>query len=163
MTPARLSPPCLRLDAGQVVILRVFLKILGRSRRPQRGHGGPAHGMELVVARENLDQPAAGVAKHDEILQQVQKSPPLEHALEQGFQFGRSLRGNLLAGDGAPGHEAFTVGGQRTDPRRQPVRDDQGRIAAEQGGDLRLVSLELVERAVQRGVLVAGVLQFDDA
>src|SRR5438270_110675 len=56
-----------------------------------------------------------------------------------------------------------TVGCERADPRRDSVRNHHYGVAAEQRTDLGLVGLQLVEGTVERGVLVAGVLQFDDA
>ena len=87
----------------------------------------------------------------------------VEHALEHRLQFRRALGRQIVARHRAPRHEALAVGGQRADARRDAVRDHQHRVGAEQRRDLRLVGLQLVEGAVERGVLVAGVLQFDHA
>ena len=76
---------------------------------------------------------------------------------------GDALRRQIVARHRAPGHEPLAVGGQRADTRREPVRNHQRRVGAEQRADLRLVGLQLVEGAVERGVLVAGVLEFDHA
>ncbi|OIQ71689.1 hypothetical protein GALL_466900 [mine drainage metagenome] len=64
-----------------------------------------------------------------------------------------------MAVDGAPGHEALALGGQRPHAGRNAVADDQQGVGGEQVGDVVLVRLELVVGAPQVGVLVAGVFQ----
>ena len=114
-----------------------------------------------MIAREDLDDVAPGVAEDDVVFQEVEEPAGLEHALEHGFQFRRALRREIVAGDRAPGHEPLAVGGQRADPRREAVGDHQRGVGAKQRRDLRLVGLELMERPVDGRVLVAGVLQLD--
>ncbi|WP_338929244.1 hypothetical protein WDZ11_22165 (plasmid) [Roseomonas mucosa] len=116
--------------------------------------------MELVVARQNLDDASLGLAEGDEVPQQVQKAPLLEHTVQHGLEFGRALRRHVLTVHRSPRHEPLPIRRKGADPRRHAIRDDQGGISAEQGGDLRLVGLKLVVGAVQRGVLGAGVLEF---
>ena len=63
----------------------------GRRRRERALHRVP-HGVELVVAREDLDDVApSSVAEDDEILEQVEQAAAVEHALEQRLQFRRAL------------------------------------------------------------------------
>ena len=87
----------------------------------------------------------------------------LEDALDQHLQFGRALGGDVLPLDGPPRHEPLPVGGQRADAGLQAVGDDQHLVVGEQRGDLLLVGLKLVEGALDGGVLVGRVLEFDDA
>ena len=112
-----------------------------------------------------LNGPLPLVAEHGEVADQVEEDSRREHAADQRLEFARAVRREVVggAGHGAPRHEALAVGGQRADARLQAVGDDQHGVGAEQRGDLGLVGLQLVEGAVERGVLVAGVLQFDDA
>ena len=133
---------------------------VGRGRGERALDRAP-HGMELVIAREDFDDVAPRVAEDDEVLEEVEEPAAFEYALEHGFQFGRSLRREIVAVDCAPGHEPLAVGGQRADARGDAVGDHQRRVGAEQRADLRLVGLELIERPVDGRVLVAGVLQFD--
>ena len=81
-----------------------------------------AHGVELVIARDDLDDVAPGVAEDDEVLEEFEEPARLEHALEHCFQFGHALRREIVAGHGAPRHEPLAIRGQRTDPRRDDHR-----------------------------------------
>ena len=138
-----------------------FAVAAGRRRRQRAGHRA-AHGMELMIAGEDFDDIAPGVAEDDKILEDIEEMAAVEHALENRLKLRRSLGREIVAMDRPPGHEPFAVGGKRTDPRRDSVRCDQRRIGAEQGADLGLVGLQLVERAVDGRVFVAGVFQLDD-
>ncbi len=121
-------------------------------------HG--AHGMELVVAGDLLDQPPI-VLEQDEVLQIVEQGLAVEGTLDQGFQFAHGPeRVGGVAVDGAPGHEAFPVGGERAHAGGDAVGDDQQLVVDEQVGNVVFVGLELVEGAPDVGVLVAGVLEF---
>ena len=73
------------------------LAVAVRRGRCQRAFHRAAHGVELVVAGEDFDDLAAGVAEDDEILEQVQEAAAVEHALEHGFQFRRALRREIVA------------------------------------------------------------------
>ena len=122
-----------------------------------------SHRVELVVTRQYLDKPAAAVAEDDEILDQAQEATLVENALEQCFQLGGAFGGDVVARYRAPGHEPFAVGGQRADPRGQPVRNHQSRIRVKEGRNLRLVGLKLIERTIKGGIFIAGVLELDHA
>ena len=87
----------------------------------------------------------------------MSKTPLMQH-----FQLGRALGGDVSPVDRPPGHEPLPVGGERADAGLQAVGDDQHLVEGEEAGDVLLVGLELVERPLDRGVLVAGVLQLDD-
>ena len=114
-----------------------------------------------MIAREDLDDIASGVAEDDEILHQIEEATAVEHTLEHRFQFRRALGHHIVARYRAPRHEPLAVGGQRADASRNAVGDHQRRVGAEQRRYLRLVGLQLVERTVEGCVLVAGILQFD--
>ena len=87
----------------------------------------------------------------------------LEQPRDQHLQFQHRGRGYVVALDRPPRLEPFLVGRQRADAGLQPVGDDQHLVVDEQRRDLLLVGLQLVEGVPDRGVLVAGVLQFDHA
>ena len=104
---------------------------------------------------------AAVLLEDDEVAEQVEEPLPVEDALDQHVELGRARRGDVHAVDRPPGHEPFPVGRDRADPGVQAVGDDQQLVEGEQAGDVLLVGLELVEGRLDRGVLVAGVLQLD--
>ena len=120
-----------------------------------------AYGVELVIPSHDLDEAGAGVFEHGEITYQGQESSLLEHALDDGPEFRCALRCDSGPVHGAPWHEAFEVGRQRAEAGVEPVGDHERGIRAEEGRYLVLVGLELVERPVEGGVPVAGVLQLD--
>ena len=49
------------------------------------------HGVELVIAREDFGDIAAGVAEDDEILDEIEEAAAVKHALEHRLQFRRAL------------------------------------------------------------------------
>jgi hypothetical protein len=51
---------------------------------------------------------------------------------------------------------------ERADARGDAVGDDEGRVRGKEGRHLGVVSLKLLERAGDRGVLVRRVLELDD-
>ena len=139
------------------------LAVAVRAGGGERAVDGLPDGVELVIAGENLGEAAAGVAEDDEVLDEVEEAALVEHALEDGFQLGRALGREVVAGDGAPRHEPLAVSGQRADAGVEAVGNHEHRVRAEQRRNLRLVGLQLVEGAVDGGVLVAGILEFDHA
>ena len=147
------------LDAGQSVVGRVLGH--GTLARSQCRDHRLLDRVELVVAGDDLDQPAAGFTEHGEVAQQIEEAPLLEHALDQRGHLRHPLGLDPGAVGGAPGHEALLIRRQRADARRQTVGGHQQRIAAKQRRDLLLVSLELIEGAGQRRVLAAGGFEFD--
>jgi hypothetical protein len=67
-----------------------------------------------------------------------------------------------IARDGSPRLEPLRPGSEGADAGFHAVGDDERRVEREQGGQFRLVGLELVERAPEGRVLVRGVLEFDE-
>ena len=67
-----------------------------------------------------------------------------------------------LAGDGSPRLEPLRPRGEGADAGFHAIGDDERGVEGEQGGKLRLVGLELVERAPEGCVLVRGVLELDE-
>ena len=57
----------------------------------------------------------------------------------------------------APGHEPFEIGSQRPDARLKPIRGHEGGVGAEQGRNLILARLDLVERPFEGGAFVAWI------
>ena len=108
-------------------------------------------GVELVVAGDLLDRPAALVLEDDEAAQHGEQDRPGEEATDQGFEGERrGLVDQRLAVDRAPAHEAVEVGGDRAVARGDAVGDHRQQVGAEQLGHLVLVGLDLVERLGQR-------------
>ena len=132
-----------------------------RPRGVDRAVDRMAHGVELVIAGDLLDQLGAIVLEDYEPPDVVQESPLLEHALDQGSQLGPALGRDRGPVHRAPGQEPLGIGGQRAEPRLQPVRGGEHGVGPEQRGDLLLVGLELVEGAAERRVLVARALELD--
>ena len=119
-----------------------------------------AHGMELVIPGHDLDQTRARVLEHGEVADQGQEPGLLEHPLDDRSELGHPLRSDGGAVHGTPGHEPFEIGGQGAQAGVEAVRGGEGGVGAEEGGDLVLVRLELVEGPFEGRVLVAGVLEF---
>ncbi len=93
-------------------------------------------------------------------MQVVQQEPAFKDAMDQRLQLAHlAQRVGGHAVDGAPGHEALAVGGQRAQAGRDAVGDDQQRVVSEQVRDVLLVVLQLVVGGPDVGVLVAGVLE----
>ena len=134
------------------------------SRRAQRLVHRDPDGVELVIARHLLDERAAAVVvEHDEIAHQRQEAARLEGSRQHHLELGHERVRQGLSCDGAPWFEPLPAGGQRADAGLVPVRDHQSLIHREQGGQLRLVCLELLPRRPDGGILVRRVLQLDDA
>ena len=70
--------------------------------------------------------------------------------------------GQCFARDRTPGLEPFPPGGQRADARFDSVRDQQGRVHAEQRRQFGLIGLELLPGGPDGRVFVCRVLEFDD-
>ena len=114
-----------------------------------------------MVARHLLGDAAAVVLEHDEVAQQVEEAPRRAQALDHHLQLRQVRVGQRLARDGAPGLEPLAPGGERAHARLHPVGDDEQRVRREERRHLRLVGLELLEGAPDRGVLVGRVLELD--
>jgi hypothetical protein len=102
------------------------------------------------------------VLEHDEVAEQVEEPPLVEHAADQHLELAHVVGRERLALDGAPGQEALLVRRQRADARFEPVADDEQLVEDEERRQLLLVGLELLERAPDGRVLARGVLQLDD-
>ncbi len=118
--------------------------------------------MKLVITGDDLDQSRRAFPEYREVTQQVEKTPPLEHALDQGGHLRRTLWLNMLTVRSAPRHEALLVSRQRADPRRQTIRGHQQCVAAKQCRDLLLVGLKLIESACQGGALSPGGFELNN-
>ena len=131
----------------------------GRARA-QRLFDRGVHRVILVVAGHLLDQHAVPrVLENDEVADEIEEARPTEDALDEHLDLREMVVVEPSAVNRAPGHEAFAVGGEGADACMQPVGDDQGLVEGEEGGDLRLVRLELVERGPNGGLFVGRVLQ----
>ncbi len=131
----------------------------GRARA-QRLLNGCVDRVILVVPRHLLDQHAvAGVLEDDEIADQVEEARRIEDPLDHHLELAEVLVVQRRAADRPPRHEALAVRGQAADACVNPVGDDQRLVEGEQGLDLLLVGLELVEGRPDGGLLVRRVLQ----
>ncbi len=118
--------------------------------------------MELVIARHLLRQRApAQILEHDEVPDQVEEPPLVEHRFEHHLQLDQLRSRILVPADGTPGLEPLAPRPERSDPRLQPVGHHEGRVVGEERWDLGLVGLELLKRRPDRGVLIRRVLQLD--
>ncbi|MNO98661.1 hypothetical protein D3C76_904100 [compost metagenome] len=82
------------------------------ARRSYHLLNGGAHGMELVIAGNLLDQAAVILEQH-EVAQVIEQHLWRQGAAHQSLQFVElTQRVKILAVDGAPVHEAFGIGRQ---------------------------------------------------
>lgn len=142
---------------------RVLGAVLGRRlRRAQRLLDRRVDGVELVVARQDLRDPAAAcVVEGHEIAHEAEETAPLERALQHHLELRKRSRRVALAADRAPGLEPLLPGAERADARLDAVRDDERRVRSEGRGDLRLIGLALLPRRPDGGLLVGRVLEHD--
>ena len=118
-------------------------------------------GVILVIGGDLLGDGRAVDLEGDEGADQVEQALRREHALDQRFKLRLPGRIDRLAIDRAPGLEPLPAAGERAEPRLDAIRDDQQRVVGEERGDVVQVGLELVEGGVDGGVLVGGVLEFE--
>ncbi len=148
-----------RHAAGIVGAGPVFHLVAGRGGRHQRGAHCLAHGMELVVGGDFLNDAPLILLEEHEIAQVVQQEMMGEeathHLLQLEFQQGLVV----FVVDGAPGQEALPRRGERAHPRMGAVGDHQCLVGHEQGLDLGLVGLQLVEGPPDVRLLIGRVLQ----
>ena len=116
-----------------------------------------------MVAGDDLERPFALVAEDGEIANELQEVGALEDAAQKRVEFRRTGRGVVGAIDGAPGHVALFVGGERADARFYAVGDDERGVGAKQRGDFGLVGFELADGGGKRRVFVAGVFQLQQS
>ena len=122
---------------------------------------GQTHGMKLVVAGNFLDQRAVVLEQHEvaQVVQQVLRRQHAAHQRLQLVEFAERVQRHAV--NGAPGHEALRVGGQRSQQRLGAVRDDQDFVGLEDIRNLLFVGLDLVVGFPDIGLLVGRVLQLD--
>ncbi len=133
-----------------------------RLRRAQRLLHRHVDRMKLVVAGHLLGElAAAGILKHDEMPQQIEKAALLEHALQHHVQLGLMRRRILAPADRAPRLEPLLARAERTDARLHAVGSHQQGVAGEKRRHLRLVGLKLLKGGPDRRVLGRRVLQLD--
>ena len=157
-------------DADAAISRRsaVLLRLESAGFRHPIGAGGAqglAHGdidgVELMIARDLLDhRTAAGVLKDDEVFKKIQKPSLVEDALDHDLKLGELRVGQLLARDGTPGLKPLLAGAEGADAGLGPVRNHKQGVVGKERGNLALISLELLERGPDRGVLIGRVLQF---
>ena len=115
-------------------------------RGPQRLLHGHIDCMELVVASHLLGQlPAVQVFEHDEVPDQVEETPLLEHPFEDHLQLGQVRWSIVATANRAPRLEPLLACADGADSRLYPIGDDQSRVGSEERGNLRLIGLELLE------------------
>src|SRR5205085_2798318 len=98
--------------------LREALRLAPALRRDRRTQGflkRDVHGMELVIARDLLDELALEILKHNKMPEEIEKTALLEYTLQHHLQFGE-LSCVVTTGDRAPRLEPFLTGAERTDP-----------------------------------------------
>ena len=121
---------------------------------------GGAHGVELVVACNLLDELTV-VLEQDKVTDVVQQVLWGQHTTHQGLQFLKLPQWvEVYSINRAPSHKALGVGRQRTHQRVGAVRDHQHLVVLEHVRYLLFVRLDLVEGLPDVGVLVGGVLDF---
>lgn len=123
---------------------------------------GGLDGEELVVAGVDLCEGGAAVLEEDEVLEVFGEAGRVEEAVDEDVEFGYGLGGGGVTVDGAPGHEVFPAGGERSGAGLDAVGDDEDLVGGEEGGDLLFVGLELVVGGPDVGGGVGGVFEFDD-
>ncbi len=115
----------------------------------------------LVVLRDALDEAARFVAEDDEVANEIQESRRLERAADQDFEL-RLVGDHLATVDRLPWRVVLEARRERAHDRAEPVRGDADCVGGEDRRDVAAVGLHLVPRALERRVLVAGVLEFDE-
>ena len=119
--------------------------------------------MELVVPRHLLDELArALILEDDEVPQQIEKPPLVEHPFEYDLQLGELRRRRLLARDRPPRLEPLLARPDHSNARLYPVGSDQHRIGRKERRNLRLVGLQLLKRRPNRRILIRRILELDD-
>ncbi len=131
------------------------------ARGAQSLSNGLVDGKILVIAREFLPESAAIVFEDGERAQQVEQTLRGQRAANQHFQ----LRAPFLQRfpiHRTPAFEPIPGGGQAAQPGVRPIAGDQHGVGDEQIGDFLLVGLQLCVGGLDGGLLVGGVLEFDD-
>lgn len=122
---------------------------------------GGAHGMELVVAGDLLDQRAVVLEQHEKA-QVVEQGGGREKPAHHGFQLVElAQRVERDAVDRAPALETLGVGGKRAAARLAAVRNHEQLVVLEQIGNLVLVGLDLLVGFPDVRIFVGRILEFD--
>jgi len=117
------------------------------------------HRVNLMVPRQDFKRRLPVAHEQDVAADDLQEPLLVEHAPNQHFQL-RRLRGRqLVAFDGAPGHEAVLVRGQRAHAGVDAVAGHQACVVGEERGDDALVGLQLVVAVGDVHVLVGCALE----
>src|SRR5262249_27170347 len=124
---------------------------------------GLVDGVKLVISRHLLVNLAAIVLEDHKVADEVEKAVLFEDALDQHIQLERAFRRNILAVNRAPGHKALPVCRDRARLGLNAIRDYDDLVVGKEAGNILLVGLDLVECVVDRGVLVANVLELDNS
>lgn len=113
------------------------------------GHNGAlyrlVYGVVLVIGGHLLGDLLAIVFEDYEVLYEIEEAGLLEDALDQHVQLRPALGRDLRSIYRPPGHEPRKVRGEGAGPRLQAVGDHQNLVVGEEGGDVVLVGLELLE------------------
>ena len=157
-------PARLLLRAPAVIFVAGIAHGRQQARRPQRFIQGITNGVELVISRHLFDQgTTAVIVKDNEVADQRQEPSVLADTLEHDLQPGQIGARLTVSRDGAPRFEPLLTGAEGAHPGINTVGDHEELVYGEQGGQLRLVGLELLPRGPDGGVLIHRVLQLDDA
>lgn len=131
------------------------------ARRRHHLPDGRPHRVELVVAGDLLDQHPVVLEQHEEA-QVIEQHRRRQRAAHQGLQFVElAERVEGVAVDGAPAHETLGISRQGTEARIGAIGHHQQAVVVKQLRNLRLVGLDLLERAPDIGMRIGRVLQLD--
>ena len=116
--------------------------------RPHRLFHRRVHGVELVVAGDDLMQPVTirVFLEHNEVLDEVEETPRVEDAADERIEFQDGLARFILAVNRPPDFEPFLTRRQRPHPRMQAVRDHQHLVVVEEATDLLFMRFGAVGR-----------------
>ena len=119
--------------------------------------------VELVVASHLLGElPVSSILVDHEVPNQIKAALLRKDTLEHHLKLGITVVYDLVTLDGAPWHEALSVGSQAANSCLDAIGDHKELIELEQLRNPRLVGLKLVERLPYIRVFVGGVLKLND-
>ena len=131
---------------------------------PEGLFDGGLDGVELVIPGHLLNElPAPVVIEHDEVSQEGKEVALVADAFQHYLEFREVGGAGFLILHGFPGLEPLFPRGQGADPGVESVGGYKELVHREQGWEFGLVCLELLPGVPDVGVLVGGVLEFDDA
>ena len=137
---------------------RAFLRRRGNERHPHR----LPHAVELMVARDLLDQRVAVLLEEHEIADVIEKQIRPEKAAHHLLQLEFQRRLVVLVRNRPPRHEPLWRRRERADARVHPVAHHQCLVEDEQVRDLLLIGLELLVSLPHIRVRIRRILQLDD-